>query len=59
MCATVQEIMNGNHLWNDGMIKGNSIPAISWRGHINPPATDHFIENEIFLTLLKQSVFSI
>jgi hypothetical protein len=25
MCATVQEIMNGNHLWNDGMMKGNTI----------------------------------
>jgi hypothetical protein len=25
MCATVQEIMNGNHLWNDGMTKGNTI----------------------------------
>jgi hypothetical protein len=24
MCATVQEIMNGNHLWNDGMTKGNT-----------------------------------
>jgi hypothetical protein len=25
MSATVQEIMNGNHLWNDGMTKGNTI----------------------------------
>jgi hypothetical protein len=25
MCATVQEIMNGNHLWNDRMTKGNTI----------------------------------
>jgi hypothetical protein len=25
MSATVQEIMNGNHLWNDGMKKGNTI----------------------------------
>jgi hypothetical protein len=25
MCAIVQEIMNGNHLWNDGMTKGNTI----------------------------------
>jgi hypothetical protein len=25
MCATVKEIMNGNHLWNDGMTKGNTI----------------------------------
>jgi hypothetical protein len=25
MCAPVQEIMNGNHLWNDGMTKGNTI----------------------------------
>jgi hypothetical protein len=25
MCATVQKIMNGNHLWNDGMTKGNTI----------------------------------
>jgi hypothetical protein len=25
MYATVQEIMNGNNLWNDGMTKGNTI----------------------------------
>jgi hypothetical protein len=25
MCTTVQEIMNGNHLWNDRMTKGNTI----------------------------------
>jgi hypothetical protein len=25
MCATIQEIMNGNHLWNDRMTKGNTI----------------------------------
>jgi hypothetical protein len=25
MFANVQEIMNGNHLWNDGMTKGNTI----------------------------------
>jgi hypothetical protein len=25
MCATVQEIMNRNHLWNDGLMKGNTI----------------------------------
>jgi hypothetical protein len=40
MCATVQEIMNENHLWNDVMTKGNTtcpqpfhgrgIKRISW-----------------------------
>jgi hypothetical protein len=36
MCATVQEIMNGNQLWNDGMTKGNTICPrhfmAQWRG---------------------------
>jgi hypothetical protein len=32
MCATVQEIMNGNHLWNDGMTKGNTICSRPFHG---------------------------
>jgi hypothetical protein len=32
MCATVQEIMNGNHLWNNGMTKGNTICPCPFHG---------------------------
>jgi hypothetical protein len=60
MCATVQEIMNGNQLWNDGMTKGNTICPRPFHGggikRKNNPDTRQFYHTCIFWIFFLQSM---